>query len=145
MLEREGYALLDMRSSQAFNEEHIVKPEKFCTVNVPCTGYPGALFVDGVARAGLAKTSKILVLDHSGTINRAAADILAKAGYTNVKALEGGFEGWMARLTTSGRKQPPKGRYVHAKGETALSGEEEQARELSHEELWALDVDIDGV
>lgn len=103
MLEREGYALLDMRSSKAFNKKHIVKPAK-CTVNVPCTRYPGEVFVDGVGSSGLAKSSKILVLDHSGTINRAAADTLAKAGYTNVKALEGGFEGWMARLTSSGRK-----------------------------------------
>jgi len=101
LLEREGYALLDMRSSKAFKEKHIVKPTN-CAFNVPCTGFPGALFVDGVSSSGLAKSSKILLVDHSGTINRSAADTLTKAGYTNVKALEGGFEGWMARLTSDG-------------------------------------------
>lgn len=141
LLEREGHAILDMRRAKDFEEKHIVKPAN-CSINVPCTGFPGAVFVDGV-RTYFSKRSKILIIDDSGRFNKAAADALVRAGYTNVKALEGGFNGWMAQFTSTGRKQPPRGRWVSS-GPTVLKLEDEDS-ELKHEELWAMDVDIDGV
>jgi len=131
LFEDEGYALLDLRSAKAFEEKkHIVEPAHR-SFNVPCMGIPGAVFVDGV-RSHFSKASKILVVDESGKFSKAAADALARSGYKNVKFMEGGFEGWTGRFSGG------------SSGGAALSHEDEES-ELSHDNLWTLDMGIDGL
>ena len=66
----------------------------------------------------------VVVADFDGERVQAAADALHAAGYENVVAVEGGYNGWRKIFTTCGRRRPPQGKWVStgAGGESLKSG-----------------------
>lgn len=52
---------------------------------------------DALAKAGLDKTSNVIVICRSGDRSARAADLLSNAGYTNVYSVVDGFEGDIAK------------------------------------------------
>ena len=52
---------------------------------------------DVLAKAGLDKTSNVIVMCRSGDRSARAADLLSNAGYTNVYSVVDGFEGDLAK------------------------------------------------
>ena len=105
LLQRDGYKMLDVRSWKAYDREHLTKPPG-CTANVPLAededpAAPGAGgFVSRVTEEGFRSGAKLLVADADGSRAQAAADALSNAGYTDVIAVEEGYEGWRVIFTT---------------------------------------------
>ena len=95
MLDREGYKMLDIRPFKAYDREHLTKPPQ-CTVSTPWSPDDGAAkLIERVENQGFRPYSgRLLVADFDGDTVRAAADALLEAGYTEVVAVEGGYNGW---------------------------------------------------
>ena len=125
MLDREGYKMLDIRPFKAYDREHLTKPPQ-CTVSTPWSPDDGAAkLIERVENQGFRPYSgRLLVADFDGDTVRAAADALLEAGYTEVVAVEGGYNGWRKIFTTCGRRRPPQGKWVStgAGGESLKSG-----------------------
>ena len=125
MLDREGYKMLDIRPFKAYDREHLTKPPQ-CTVSTPWIPDDGAeKLVERVENQGFRPYSgRLLVADFDGDTVRAAADALLEAGYTEVVAVEGGYNGWRKTFTTCGRRRPPQGKWVSSGkgGESLKSG-----------------------
>ena len=121
MLENEGYMFIDMRSTKEYDGEHITKPARK-TVNIPCCSGDE---VDGFVREiekRYRDTAKLLLVCKSGELGVECANILMEMGYKNVHGVQGGYEGWMIKYTTSGRKRMPKGKFVSSGREALKSG-----------------------
>ena len=125
MLDREGYKMLDIRPFKAYDREHLTKPPQ-CTVSTPWIPEDGAKkLIERVENQGFRPSSgRLLVADFDGDTVRAAADALFEAGYTEVVAVEGGYNGWRKIFTTCGRRRPPQGKWVSTGkgGESLKSG-----------------------
>jgi len=57
-----------------------------------------------------------------GAISHDAVTQLVAAGYGNIKLVEGGWAAWRAVFSTSGRRKPPPGKWVHTGKEALKSG-----------------------
>jgi len=122
VLENEGYMFIDMRSKREYDEEHITKPARK-TVNIPCcTGDEVDGFVGEIVKR-YRDTAKLLLVCKSGELGVECAEILMKEyGYGSVYGVQGGYEGWMEKYTTSGRRRMPKGKFVSSGREALKSG-----------------------
>ena len=117
--------MLDIRPFKAYVREHLTKPPQ-CTVSTPWSPDDGAAkLIERVENQGFRPYSgRLLVADFDGDTVRAAADALLEAGYTEVVAVEGGYNGWRKIYTTCGRRRPPQGKWVSTGkgGESLKSG-----------------------
>ena len=52
----------------------------------------------------------------------ACLQVLVAEGYTGAVLVQGGFDGWTEVFSTSGRRKPPKGRWVPSGTEALKSG-----------------------
>lgn len=133
-LEREDYLFVDCRTFREYDRSHITKPPGR-TVNVPAT----ERVEDWVAacREKTRPLMKVLIVDADGSRVDAFASALVDAGYSNVVAVEGGYEAWTAKYTTFGRKVPPKGRFVSTGKEALKSGLDlDDTVAAAYEENW---------
>ena len=124
LLDRGGYKMLDIRPWKAYDREHLTKPPQ-CTINAPLMdGDDPSVLLAKCENQGLRPAAKLLVADFDGERVQAAADALHAAGYENVVAVEGGYNGWRKVFTTCGRRRPPQGKWVStgAGGESLKSG-----------------------
>eukprot|EP00889_Picochlorum_renovo_P008808 jgi/Picre1/35838/NNA_003298.t1 len=105
MLDSKTCVFVDMRSEKAYDYEHITKPPRM-TVNIPY--HEGGDIEDYAAliqrRYSNTNTGLLLVCE-DGDIGIATADILQGKGYAKVYGVEGGYQGWMQKFTTSGRRR----------------------------------------
>ena len=102
--------------------EHITKPPR-CTLNVPWTSEGAASFAERVARKGLSTAANVLLACRDGGDAARAAEVLAAAGFSGeVCVVEGGYDAWSEIFSTSGRRKPPKGRWVASGTEALKSG-----------------------
>jgi rhodanese-related sulfurtransferase len=94
------HAVLDVRERAAYERGHI-----YWTTSLPRrlleTRLPGLV---------TAKTTAIVLVDEDGSVSDLAWPTLAAMGYSNVRALEGGFAAWRAagRPTVQGLNVPSK-------------------------------------
>ena len=79
-----GAVLIDVRTSEEFNREHIPN-----AVNIP---------LDQLDTIGYSKDTKIIVYCQSGMRSREAVNKLADIGYTNLYDLDGGLLNWGGSL-----------------------------------------------
>ena len=124
LLDRQGYKMLDIRPFKAYDREHLTKPPQ-CTVNCPLAdGVDPSALAAKCENMGLRPGAKLLVADFDGETVQAAADALFAAGYVDVVAVEGGYNGWRRVFTTCGRRPPPQGKWIStgAGGESLKSG-----------------------
>ena len=124
LLDREGYRMLDIRPFKAYDREHLTKPPQ-CTTNTPWSEEEDvSKFIARVENQGLRPLSKLLIADFDGECVQAAADALFEAGFTEVIAVQGGYNGWRSIYTTCGRKRPPTGKWISTGkgGESLKSG-----------------------
>ena len=124
LLDRQGYKMLDIRPFKAYDREHLTKPPQ-CTVNCPLAdGVDPSALAAKCENMGLRPGAKLLVADFDGETVQAAADALFAAGYVDVVAVEGGYNGWRRVFTTCGRRRPPQGKWIStgAGGESLKSG-----------------------
>ena len=75
-----GAVLIDVRTSDEFNREHIPN-----AVNIP---------LDQIDTIGYAKDTKIIVYCQSGMRSRQAVQTLSELGYTALYDLDGGLLNW---------------------------------------------------
>ena len=131
LLQRQGWKLLDLRDSKAYDDEHLTKPPQ-CSKNLPL---PESLAdLPKVAeRERLDKSVPWLVADEDGARAGEAAAVLVESGW-EAAAVVGGYSGWREIWTTSGRRVPPKGRWVATGKEALKSGLNVGGAALSYEE-----------
>ena len=114
-----------MRSEKAYDKEHIVKPPRQ-TVNVPYVEGEDTFesFTSKVTtKYANPGSAKLLMVDADGTKGiEVARKMREELGYEHVFGVSGGYDGWMAKWTPSGRKRPPKGRFVSTGRESLKSG-----------------------
>lgn len=79
-----GAVLIDVRTSEEYNREHIPN-----AVNIP---------IDQINTIAYAKDTKIIVYCQSGTRSRQAVQTLVDMGYTNLYDLDGGLLNWGGAL-----------------------------------------------
>ena len=124
-MERQQFTFIDMRSAKAYDKEHIVKPPRQ-TVNVPYV--EGEDTIESFTSKLTTKyanpgSAKLLMVDADGTKGiEVARKMREELGYEHVFGVSGGYDGWMAKWTPSGRKRPPKGRFVSTGRESLKSG-----------------------
>jgi len=115
LLDQAGYRFLDLRPADEYDREHLTKPPRR-SVNVPCGGVAAdaeaEAFAERVRGAKIAASQPVLVVCGDGSAGEAAAAALEERGWSQVVAVEGGYRAWRELFTTSGRKVPPKGRWV---------------------------------
>ena len=125
LMERQQVTFIDMRSAKAYDKEHIVKPPRQ-TVNVPYVEGEDTLesFTSKVTtKYANPGSAKLLMVDADGTKGiEVARKMREELGYEHVFGVNGGYDGWMAKWTPSGRKRPPKGRFVSTGRESLKSG-----------------------
>ena len=144
LLERQGWKFLDLRSAQAYDDEHLTKPAQ-CSQNVPfpetqqrdqssTTEFPED-FLGACEAARLSKQVPLLVACEDGSRCGDVARVLVEAGYhASCVGVKGGYRGWREVWTTSGRRVPPKGRWVATGKEALKSGLNVGGAALSYEE-----------
>lgn len=135
LLDTKACMFVDMRSEKAYDYEHITKPPRM-TVNIP---YQGGDIEDYASliqrRYSNTNTGLLLVCEH-GDIGIATAGTLQGKGYTNVYGVEGGYQGWMQKFTTSGRRRIG-GKFVSSGKEALKSGLNLDSEVAStYEENW---------
>lgn len=81
------YMLIDFSSYDDKNKRYSMSPNSGFTLKV----------ADAVEKAGMDKTSTIILSCRSGDRSANAADLLQKAGYSNVYSVVDGFEGDMSK------------------------------------------------
>ena len=118
LMENEGYLFIDMRSAKEYDHEHITKPPRK-TVNIPCSDL--ATFVSEITGKFKSPDAKLLLVCRKGDLGIQSANILEEQGYTSVCGVQGGFDGWMERWTTSGRRRIV-GKFVSSGRESLKSG-----------------------
>ncbi len=80
----EGAIILDVRTVDEFNREHIPN-----AINIP---------LDQIDTVGFDKDSKIIVYCQSGTRSKQAIDKMIELGYTSLYNLDGGLLNWGGEL-----------------------------------------------
>ncbi|GAX83278.1 hypothetical protein CEUSTIGMA_g10704.t1 [Chlamydomonas eustigma] len=121
LIDREGYLVLDVRSTKAYDNSHITKPTQI-TINLP--------FELGNFKASSSnqkqfppKGSKLLVMcEDGGEASHLAILNLLNAGYNNLVQVQGGYQGWTNVWSPSGKRRPPPGRWVSTGTEALKSG-----------------------
>jgi len=100
----------------------LTKPPRV-TTHVDIASTEPAAFADTVRRAGLLPSVSIVIGSADGLEDSdAAAQALEAAGYSNIVIMEGGMTAFFDVYSTSGRKKPPKGRWVPTGAEALKSG-----------------------
>ena len=124
-MERQAFFFVDMRSAKEYENEHIVKPPRQ-TVNVPFISEKDTIasYAEKIReKYKHPSTAKLLLVDADGTIGiEVATELREKFGYESVYGVVGGYDGWMVKWTPSGRKRPPKGKFVATGRESLKSG-----------------------
>ena len=124
LMERQQFIFVDMRTEKMYENEHIVKPPRQ-TVNVPY-GEEDSIeqFTDKLKNKYINPSSaKLLLACADGTFACQVAEKMQKEfGYEQVFGVKGGYDGWMVKWTPSGRKRPPKGKFVATGRESLKSG-----------------------
>ncbi|KAG1659163.1 hypothetical protein FOA52_007544 [Chlamydomonas sp. UWO 241] len=124
---RDGYKVLDVRSSKAYDDQHITKPAR-SSVGVPFLSRDGTApdprFVAEVSSSvGPSKSTPMLVMcQDGGDLSRRAMEALSEAGFTGALQMEGGYSGWGQMWSSSGKRKPPPGRWVSTGKESLKSG-----------------------
>lgn len=115
--------VLDIRPEREYEEGRITKPARR-TVSVPYADCDdAAAFVARVAAKFPSQAAKLIVMCSDGGRDSAqAAAALAGAGYSQVLQMEGGFAGYSAVWSPSGKRRPPAGRWVSTGKEALKSG-----------------------
>lgn len=124
LMERQQFLFVDMRSAKMYENEHIVKPPRQ-TVNVPYAEEDSIeQFTDKLKNKYINPSSaKLLLACADGQIACKVAEKMQKEfGYEQVFGVKGGYDGWMVKWTPSGRKRPPKGKFVATGRESLKSG-----------------------
>ena len=124
LMERQQFLFVDMRTEKMYEKEHIVKPPRQ-TVNVPYDGTDTIeQFTEKLKNKYINPSSaKLLLACADGTIACQVAEKMQKEfGYEQVFGVKGGYDGWMVKWTPSGRKRPPKGKFVATGRESLKSG-----------------------
>jgi rhodanese-related sulfurtransferase len=122
MLDRGEHMFIDARTWKEYDRSHITKPVQK-TINVPFdveTRDCARWAADAAAKTRPAQ--RLLIADADGTDVLAMTAALIELGYSNACAVEGGYAAWIAKYTTSGRKQPPKGKWISTGKEALKSG-----------------------
>uniref|UniRef100_A0A7S1NG67 Rhodanese domain-containing protein n=1 Tax=Eutreptiella gymnastica TaxID=73025 RepID=A0A7S1NG67_9EUGL len=121
LLDTQSYRFLDLRTAKAYDYEHITKPARK-SVNIPYIANADA-FMAAVKNTLRGLSEPILVVDDAGQGEAvAAAELMSRAGYTQVVVVEGGYAAWREKYTTTGRNVPPKGRWISTGTEALKSG-----------------------
>ncbi|QDZ25916.1 hypothetical protein HOP50_19g84650 [Chloropicon primus] len=131
VLFKQQYKFLDVREERAYEEEHLTKPAQ-CSKNLPLPE-DVELLPQAAEAERLSKGTAWLVADEDGTRAVEAARALKDAGWETA-AVVGGYRGWREVWTTSGRRVPPKGRWVATGKEALKSGLNVGGAALSYEE-----------
>jgi len=118
MMENEGYLFVDMRSAKEYDHEHITKPPRK-TLNIPYCD--SASFLSQITAKFKSPGAKLLLVCRKGDLGIQSANILQEQGYPMVHGVDGGFDGWMERWTTSGRRRIV-GKFVSSGRESLKSG-----------------------
>merc|ERR1712070_208996 len=108
LMERQQFTFIDMRSAKAYDKEHIVKPPRQ-TVNVPYVEGEDTLesFTSKVTtKYANPGSAKLLMVDADGTKGIEVA--------RRMRRVDG-------EMDASGRKRPPKGRFVSTGRESLKS------------------------
>ncbi|KAL4440077.1 hypothetical protein ABPG75_003078 [Micractinium tetrahymenae] len=115
--------VVDIRPEREYEEGRITKPARR-TVSVPyAAGSDAAAFVARVAAKFPSRAAELIVMCGDGGRDSAeAAATLANAGYTEVLQMEGGYAGYSAVWSPSGKRRPPAGRWVSTGKEALKSG-----------------------
>ena len=125
LMERQQFVFVDVRPEKMYENEHIVKPPRQ-TVNVPYDDGEDSIeqFTDKLREKHKNPSSaKLLLACADGTIACRVAEKMQKEfGYAQVFGVKGGYDGWMVKWTPSGRKRPPKGKFVATGRESLKSG-----------------------
>ena len=82
----DAHALLDLRERGAYERGHIFR----------ATALPRRLLEFRLPQLVTGRATALVLCDDDGTISRLAAPTLAALGYTGVRILEGGLQGWRA-------------------------------------------------
>ena len=127
-------ALIDVREELTFSQNHLLWAR-----NVPLSRLE-LRFPRLVPR----KTTRIVLVDDNAGLAQRAAEILAKAGYSDLSALDGGIAAWEAAgfVTFSGVHVPSKafGEFVeHDSGTPSVSAQELDALMRDGTKLVVLD------
>ena len=137
LLDQAGFYFLDLRAEDEYDREHLTKPPRR-SVNVPCAGVDGAAeadeFAERVRKAKVASSQPVLVVCGDGSAGAGAAAALEERGWQQAVAVEGGYQAWRELFTTSGRKVPPKGRWVPTGTESLKSALNVGEAAMSYEE-----------
>ena len=137
MLDRGQYMFIDARSWKEYDRSHITKPVQK-TISVPfdvetrdCERWAAE------CAAKTRPSMSLLIADADGVDVMCMTAALIKLGYTNALAVEGGYAAWIAKYTTSGRKQPPKGKWISTGKEALKSGLDlDPTVAAAYEENW---------
>lgn len=125
LMERQQFLFVDMRTEKMYEKEHIVKPPRQ-TVNVPYGEEEDSIeqFTEKLKNKYINPSSaKLLLACADGIIACQVAEKMQKEfGYEQVFGVKGGYDGWMVKWTPSGRKRPPKGKFVATGRESLKSG-----------------------
>lgn len=115
--------VLDIRPEREYEEGRITKPARR-TVSVPyAAGGDAGAFVAQVAAKFPSRAAKLIVMCGDGGPDSAqAVAALVGAGYTEVLQMEGGYAGYTAVWSPSGKRRPPAGRWVSTGKEALKSG-----------------------
>lgn len=119
LFEAKSHLFVDMRSTKAYEYEHVTKPVKM-TVNVPFTQGSMEEFV-GELKVRFRPGAKLLLVDETGEDGIQAAEVLREAGYVGVYGVLGGYTGWLKNYTTTGRRRI-QGKFVSTGKEALKSG-----------------------
>ena len=125
------WKLLDLREETEYENEHLTRPAQ-CSTNLPLPD-DMELLPQAAEAERLSKGTSWLVADEDGTRAVEAARALKDAGWETA-AVVGGYKGWREVWTTSGRRVPPKGRWVATGKEALKSGLNVGGAALSYEE-----------
>ena len=133
LFESGGTLFVDMRSAREYDYEHITKPVR-STVNIPLRASGVSedsddsevlssdldAFVGNVA-ARYGSSARLLLVDATGKHGVAAAEALQGQGYEHCYGVRGGYDLWMKRFTTTGRRRI-QGKFVSSGKEALKSG-----------------------
>lgn len=120
LLQREGWKVLDVRPPRDVEAARITKPARV-TVAVPWSGDGSAdAFAAAVRRELPSASARLLVMDADGgaaadgalAALRGAGGLGGGGAAATAKKLAGGYAGWTAVWTPSGKRRPPPGRWV---------------------------------
>lgn len=134
LLDAKACVFVDMRSAKDYDDAHITKPPRM-TVNIPYLGDVDDVVARIESRYSNTNTGLLLVCD-TGEIGIQSAKVFRDKGYRAVYGVVDGYQGWMKKFTTSGRRRIV-GKFVSSGKEALKSGLNLDSEVAStYEENW---------